>query len=78
MIRISEQHNSATVKPAAADPGPDARFADLRLFGSRQLEAHVDELMAVCEQAEKHYFPATRAASRPPDRIVASDSTHPA
>ena len=39
-----------------------------------QLEACVDELVAVCEQAELHYFPAARATAPRFGRIAASDS----
>lgn len=31
--------------------------------GPSQLEAYVDGLVAVCERAELHYFPAARAST---------------
>ena len=82
MNQPTEPHNNISVARQAHntasdldDPGRSA--ADRPVDVPSQLEAYVDELVAVCEQAEQHYFPAARASAPQLGRAVASDSTQP-
>ena len=67
-----QAHNSASDLD-----GPGRSAAARPVAGPLQLEAYVDELVAVCEQAELYYFPAVRASTLRLGRIVASDSAQP-
>ena len=71
----STSDNCAPHRTARAVNGSGSSVSGELNDGRSLLEVHVDELVAVCESAEHHYFPAARAAASLLGRTVASDRT---